>query len=90
MGNAASGLPFVVGEEVPGYPEGSESYWRLHRGKKRVRVVVILRRVFVSAGMATGGYSYGTKAHERKHTCWCCCFANRPNVWLLYCVVPLP
>lgn len=37
MGNAASALPFVVGEEVASYPESHEStYWRLHRGTKRV------------------------------------------------------
>ena len=37
MGNAASGLPFVVGEEVDSYPESPETCsWRMHRGTKRV------------------------------------------------------
>lgn len=37
MGNAASGLPFVVGEEVEAYPESPETCsWRMHRGTKRV------------------------------------------------------
>ncbi|CAN0065605.1 unnamed protein product [Pylaiella littoralis] len=36
MGNAASGLPFVVGEEVDSYPESPETCsWRMHRGTKR-------------------------------------------------------
>ncbi|CAN0316212.1 unnamed protein product [Ascophyllum nodosum] len=36
MGNAASGLPFVVGEEVGTYPESPETCsWRLHDGTKR-------------------------------------------------------
>lgn len=40
MGNAASGLPFVVGEEVESYPESPETCsWRMHRGTKRVRLL---------------------------------------------------
>eukprot|EP00903_Cladosiphon_okamuranus_P016041 g14811.t1 len=36
MGNAASGLPFVVEEEVESYPESPETCsWRMHRGTKR-------------------------------------------------------
>lgn len=38
MGNAASGLPFVVGDEVTSFPESPETCsWRLHHGTKRVR-----------------------------------------------------
>lgn len=37
MGNVASGLPFVVEEEVDTYPESPETCsWRMHRGTKRV------------------------------------------------------
>lgn len=40
MGNAASGLPFVVGEEISSYPESQETCsWRLHSGTKRVSTV---------------------------------------------------
>eukprot|EP00904_Undaria_pinnatifida_P002672 jgi/Undpi1/12405/HiC_scaffold_5.g02077.m1 len=36
MGNAASGLPFVVEEEIDTYPESPETCsWRLHKGTKR-------------------------------------------------------
>lgn len=46
MGNAASGLPFVVGEEVDSYPESPETCsWRMHSGTKRVSQPVYGRAV---------------------------------------------
>ena len=67
MGNAASGLPFVVEEEVDSYPESPETCsWRMHRGTKRVSSLTV--NPFFASSRRDNKKERGNRADERRGT----------------------